>query len=195
MSRTPRVVGVFVGGASRRMGGLPKGLLRHPCEPTTLVERALRLGRGVGAEVVLVGAHDAYARLGTPMLADEPSGVGPIGGLVSLLALAAERDCIALACDLPFVPRELLERLMDDGAAAPDVLAVVPRRRGLLEPLCALYRPGMLAFARDAVARGRFALHALVRGAAHRAIELQEQEGRWLDDWDEPGDAGRAASR
>ncbi|HBQ13947.1 MAG TPA: hypothetical protein DEF51_23400, partial [Myxococcales bacterium] len=46
------VLGVFAGGASRRMGR-PKALLRRG--GVTLIERACRLGDALGLETVVVG--------------------------------------------------------------------------------------------------------------------------------------------
>ncbi|MBI5535645.1 MAG: molybdenum cofactor guanylyltransferase [Deltaproteobacteria bacterium] len=182
------VVGVFVGGRSRRLGGIPKGLLKHPVESGSLVERALSMGRRVGSEVVLVGKHEAYEGLGVRMLADAPAGVGPIGGLAALLAHAGERDAIAIACDMPFVPIELVERLVATSGGA----AVVPRRAGGLEPLCTLYRPDALRETlADAIARRSFSLQSVLARVELRELVLAEDEQRWLDDWDAPADLVR----
>jgi molybdopterin-guanine dinucleotide biosynthesis protein A len=133
--RPPRglVVGIFVGGASSRMGS-PKGLLEVDGDP--LAARLARLARALDpSEVVLVGERDEYAHLGLPMLRDGGSrgpltGAGPLGGLVSLLEHAGPRWALALSCDLPFVSVELLRAL----AGAPDAAVVAPVRQGRLEP-------------------------------------------------------------
>ena len=54
------LAGIFVGAASSRMGGAPKGLLRV-ISGETIVERGVSLLRVVGADVVLVGDARAYA--------------------------------------------------------------------------------------------------------------------------------------
>lgn len=182
---SPRVLaGVFVGGAGRRMGGKAKGLLRT-ADGVTLVERWLGLLARVGAEVVLVGASEAYAPLGLEGLQDEPAGVGPIGGLAALLRRGRGRPVLAVACDLPYVSAALIERLL----SAPAASVVAPVRDGRWEPLCARYEPARVqpVIARLLAAR-RHALQAVLDDAGALAMALSQDEEGELRDWDFPGD-------
>lgn len=179
------IAGVFVGGASRRMGGRPKGLLPGR-DGVTLVERWRAMLVGLGVAVVLVGEGDAYAGLGMPMLRDDPPGIGPLGGLVALLRHAGPRPALALACDMPFVSRALVEKLLAAGTDAP---IVAPRREGRWEPLCARYdarRVLPLAVAR--VASPDRSLQRLLDDAPAAELPLSEEEARELRDWDTPDD-------
>src|SRR5580700_4380174 len=90
------LAGVFVGGLGSRMGGVPKGLLHGP-DGATLVERWRALLDALGVEVVLVGSAGLYASTRLPAVADEPAGIGPLGGLVGLLRRAGPRQALALA--------------------------------------------------------------------------------------------------
>ena len=94
------LVGIFVGGKGRRMGGVAKGLLTAPGGTATLVARLARVVREAFGEVdlVLVGSADAYAAQGLPSLADDPPGVGPIGGLSALLAEGRRRGSPIPCC-------------------------------------------------------------------------------------------------
>ncbi len=105
-ARSDRVelAGIFVGGASTRWGGMPKGLLQL-ASGETLVGRWRTLFDSLGIETVLVGQHPSYATLGLDCVADEPAGIGPLGGLVGLLARADGRRVVAVACDMPYVSR------------------------------------------------------------------------------------------
>ena len=93
MTKTPksseRWLGLFVGGRSSRMGR-PKGRLRF--RGRTLLEHAAQRAHEVGLQPVLVGDASPYADLlaGVPRLADDPSGVGPLGGLRALLRFTRE---------------------------------------------------------------------------------------------------------
>src|SRR5690606_10057476 len=79
---TELCVGILVGGAATRMGGGARALLRT-ADGRTVLERVLHeVARAApGASVVLLGNRQEYAALGLPQLADDPSGVGPLGGL------------------------------------------------------------------------------------------------------------------
>ncbi|MFW5739877.1 MAG: molybdenum cofactor guanylyltransferase, partial [Myxococcota bacterium] len=181
------VAGVFVGGKARRMGGVAKGLLPHPSEPGTVVEHVVREARRIGAEVVLVGDHPAYRGLGIPCIEDAAQDVGPAGGLLALLRHAGTGIAVALACDMPHVPGQLLQRLVQgvrDGA-----VAVVPRRGDKLEPLCAAYRAEPVAQHVEACLRsGKTGMHRIARAAGATELVLSVEQAWWLDDWDDPSD-------
>jgi molybdopterin-guanine dinucleotide biosynthesis protein A len=177
------------------MHGEPKGLLASP-EGQPLVVRLIDLCRASlnDAEVVLVGQASAYTELALSALADDPPGIGPMGGLCALLAEAERRgsaQAFALACDLPYVTARLLARLRD---AEPAADAVAPRRQGVWEPLFARYEPSRaLAAAQRVRKRGRHALFAVLDelGPGARELVLQQDEFELLNDWDAPGDVRR----
>jgi molybdopterin-guanine dinucleotide biosynthesis protein A len=181
------IAGVLVGGPATRMGGRPKGLMLAP-EGVTIVERWRALLEGLGARVVLVGEHDAYAHLKLPALSDRPAGAGPLGGLVALLEHAAPEPALAFACDMPFVSAAIVERLRD----APLAYAVVaPRRDDRWEPLCARYDPTrVLPVARRRLQEGRRSLQRLIDEVGGVELPLAEDEARQLHDWDSPADSG-----
>ena len=188
MSRV--LAGVFVGGRGTRMGGVPKGLMRTP-EGTTIAQRLHQLLVASGAEVVLVGASEAYASMGLESLPDEPPGVGPLGGLASLLRRAGGAPAIAIACDMPYVSAALVTRLV---AAAPAPI-VAPRRDGRWEPLCARYdATRVLPVVERLLADGRHALQALLDEAGAVALALSADEALELRDWDVPADVVGPAS-
>lgn len=180
-ARVPDVLaGIFVGGASTRMGGRAKGLLERG--GSTLVDRWRATFDALGIEHVLVGRRAEYASVPLAALPDDPPGVGPIGGLAALLAAAGDRRALAVACDMPFVTRQDVEALL----AAPRAPAVAPRRDGRWEPLCALYNaPMALPVVRARIAAGHLSLQGLLNALGAREIEI---DGAHLADWDSPQD-------
>lgn len=182
------VVGIFVGGASSRMGGHPKGLLHGP-SGETIVGRWQRLCEEVGLPFTLVGDAGTYAHLGIDNVPDERPGQGPLGGLVGLLTARAEPQIIAVACDMPYVTADLLRRL----AVEPSDRAVVaPREGALYQPLFARYEAArVLPLARRQLDQGDGSLQRLLRTVGAAPFALSEEEARLLADWDEPADTGR----
>jgi molybdenum cofactor guanylyltransferase len=188
----PALAGIFVGGNGTRMGGIAKGLLRTADGPT-LVERSRTILERVGAKVVLVGAHDAYARLGLDVIADEPPGIGPLGGLVALLRRAGATPAVAVACDMPFVTSALVERLL---ATSPNAPIVAPHRDGRWEPLCARYDGATVLAQALALSRsGHHSLQRLLRDLDAVALPLTPEELDELRDWDTPDDVARGGTR
>jgi molybdenum cofactor guanylyltransferase len=192
---TSLVIGIFVGGAGKRMGGVAKGLLAAPAQNETLIERILR----VCAETVpavtphLVGRSDAYAALRLPQINDDPKGIGPIGGLRGLLLHAKQAGAaqvLALACDLPFIDRPVL-RLLCAPLTGP---ARVPFVAGRFQPLAASYAPEPALSALDrALAQGKHALMAVLAelGPAVERLEEGSVRAEALRDWDTPDDMTR----
>jgi molybdopterin-guanine dinucleotide biosynthesis protein A len=184
---TGAIGGIFVGGAGTRMGGRAKGLLATR-EGATIVDRwrAVLSAVGVG-QVVLVGAHGAYAHLGVETICDSPAGIGPLGGLVALLRYAGERTAIAVACDMPSVSTGLMARLL----RAPDAPVVAPRRDGRWEPLFARYdAPAVLSLAEAQAATRDHSLQRVLDRAGAVELPISAGEADELHDWDTPEDAG-----
>lgn len=187
---TRPLVGIFVGGRATRMGGAPKGLFAT-ADGESIVARLARLSAEVlhDPEVVLVGRADAYSELGFESLDDDPPKVGPLGGLLALLAAAEAREAplvLALACDMPFVTAELLARIV---GTAPEAAAVAPRRGGRWEPLCARYAPEPARRAAHGVLEsGRRSLQAVLDALGRDAVPLTIADPSTVKDWDEPGD-------
>lgn len=191
----PAVVGLFVGGKARRMGGAAKALLPAPGTGEPLAARLLRIAAQVGLSVVIVGAvsDDALPPSAAvlPRLADVPAGVGPLGGLGALLAHAGNRPAIALACDMPYVSAELLHKL----ASTPCESAVLAARdpaSGKWQSLFARYSPALvLPSLHDALAQHERSFQAVLARVDCRELALSSDECAQLRDWDCPADIER----
>jgi molybdopterin-guanine dinucleotide biosynthesis protein A len=185
------LIGVFVGGKSTRMGGLPKGLLQAPDRAETLLARALRLCAGAlpAAPRVLVGEASAYAGFACPVLADDPAGIGPLGGLHALLLEAQRREVsqiIALSCDLPHFSQELLLRLT---AEQPEARALAPRQAERWQPFFARYASfAALEGVEQTLAAGDRSLQRVLQRLEPAELLLSESERDQLRDWDRPED-------
>lgn len=174
--------GIFVGGRGTRMGGIAKGLLTIDGE--ALVVRLARHARDAGLEPVWVGLHDDAYRAALPGLreiADQPAGIGPLGGLAALLSCTPR--AIAVACDMPFVSPSLLQRLCGDEPAA---LVLAAKSDGYWEPLCARYDASILPTLRRAIAGGTRSFQQLFAQLPVQELFL-ESRGE-LRDWDCPDD-------
>lgn len=191
------VVGIFLGGQARRMGGVAKANLLH--DGRSILERTLEACRGraplipPSPRVYLVGNSAAYTAEDVERLADEPRGLGPIGGLRALLEEARRVGvpAVALAGDMPFLTRPLVERLFVEKPGAP---LLAPRQESLWQPLFARYSPELALPAVDALlARGETSLQGIFGelGAQAAELELSDVERAALIDWDRPNDMNR----
>jgi molybdopterin-guanine dinucleotide biosynthesis protein A len=131
-----RVTGVIqAGGRSTRMGGRPKALIE--LGGRRIVERVLDAVAPEVDEVLLVtNTPELYADLGVPMVPDVFPDRGSLGGIYSGLRAAPGDSAFTVACDMPFLRREIV-RLVVARAGEGDV--VLPRVGGQWETLHAAY--------------------------------------------------------
>ncbi len=133
---------VLAGGAARRYGGVPKGLLTVGAE--RILDRVVARVQAATGSLPLFVANAPGAAGWRPDLETIPDtrpGFGSLGGIYTAVAAAPE-PVLCVAWDMPLVPEGLLRALVD-GAAAGNYDAFLPEssgRRGL-EPLCAVYGP------------------------------------------------------
>lgn len=142
---------VLCGGRSRRMNpagdqvldaASDKALLPFGDRP--LVVLMAERVKGVCGNATLVGPRARYAHLGLPVVEDIYPEAGPLGGLHAALSNSHGAWSLVLACDMPNVSCEFLQRLAGI-ARNSSADAVVPEARPSgFEPLCGLYSAACL---------------------------------------------------
>jgi molybdenum cofactor guanylyltransferase len=135
---------VLAGGMGRRMGGVDKGLVELDGKPMAAHALA-RLEPQVGA--VLINANqnaERYAELGAPVVADAVGGfAGPLAGLHAGMTAASTPYVVTVPCDSPFLPADLVARLMAALVRA-DAQIAVASTLGQPHPVFALARRDVL---------------------------------------------------
>ena len=175
MSGDPRsdVLGVVLAGGRSKRYGSDKAFAE--LGGVSLVHRAARTLRPLARRVVVVANDlDRHALEGKPVRPDLVSGIGPLGGLHTAVAWAAEeglRGAVVLATDMPFVPTPLLQDLV---TALDRAAGVVPASHGPrgFEPLCAAYDVGCLPAIEEAIERGDRAVISFFPAVDLRIVEL-----------------------
>ncbi len=198
------VVGaILAGGLARRMGGGDKGLIRLGNRP--ILEHVIeRLEPQVDA-LILNANGDArrFAHLGLPVVRDSVAGFpGPLAGVLAALewTLARREESrfvVTAAGDTPFLPRDLVKRLMAALTAEGADLAVAASG-GRAHPVFGLWPVGAAAALRRAIveedirkvdrfsARYRVAIAAFDEEASdpffniNAPDDLEEAERLWM---------------
>ncbi|MBL9077387.1 MAG: molybdenum cofactor guanylyltransferase [Planctomycetes bacterium] len=193
---------LLAGGRSERMGR-PKESL--PLHGNTLLGRAVKCLVGAADPVVVVARDEQQALPPLPhgvvRIHDERSGAGPLEALVTALrwlgdraGFAADDAAFVTACDQPFLSAEAVQWLVD---RLGDHELVMPRAGGLLQPLCAVYRLSVLAFAERLLATGTETPRSLAAAATARVLDEDELRSfdprlRFLQNLNTPEDYRRA---
>ena len=193
MERIPDCTGVIVaGGQSRRMGGLPKGLVRRDGE--TLARRSLALFRDLFGELLVVASDPApWAGLSVRVVPDAIAGKGAPGGLHAALAAARTGWIFAAACDMPFLSAAAIGFLAARRGAAPAVL--VEWDRGL-EGLHAFWSRAALPTVERMLREGDPSIRAIAAAVGARVVTAEEWRrvdpvGRSFENVNSPEDLRR----
>ncbi|MGH7673832.1 MAG: molybdenum cofactor guanylyltransferase [Gemmatimonadales bacterium] len=131
---------MLAGGAARRYGGQPKGLLQ--LGGRRILDRVVDAVAVVTGAPPLLVANAADAAAWRPDLRTVPDvrpGAGSLGGILTAVA-AAPTPVLCVAWDMPFVTADLLAALVT-GSAGWDVFVPESDGRRGVEPLCAVYGP------------------------------------------------------
>ena len=171
----PWCVGVLLaGGASRRFGGLPKGLAF--VDEVRIADRALTVLRAV-TDAQLVVSNDPMARDWFPsmrIIADAVPGLGPLAGIETALRAADGAAVIVIAWDMPFVPVPLLRGMRALGEVGAAAVVPAHGESPIHESLCAYYAADALAVCTSLVAAGERRAGAL-REALPTAVTIPER--------------------
>ncbi len=140
---TDPVVGVLLaGGLSRRMGTRDKMLRR--LDGRTILSRVIERIRPQVAPLILNANGDPgrFAEFGLPVVADSVQGhAGPLAGVLAGMDWAAANApasewVVTVPTDAPFLPGDLVERMM---SAAVDADMVCAASGGRTHPVCGLW--------------------------------------------------------
>lgn len=151
VDQPPPVSGiVLAGGESRRMGGVNKALLE--LGGVRIIERvAAMLARVFPETIVVTNTPEEFDFLNLPMFRDIIRGFGALGGLYTGLRSCRERFGFLVACDMPFLDDRVIRRMVE---LIGEHEAVVPRIRGHLEPLHAIYSRNCVPHIERLMAKG-----------------------------------------
>lgn len=130
---------VLIGGQSSRMG---KDKFSLEIDGKTFVENAADALKDVCENRVrLVLNKTQSIETSLPIVRDIYEKRGALGAIHAALKNCERKFAVVLAVDLPFVTREIIEKLAASALSSNKYLAVVPRQTdGRIQPLCAVYR-------------------------------------------------------
>jgi len=167
---------ILAGGRSSRMGGLSKALF--PLNDEALLTHVIRrLQPQLGTLLLSTEGPDSELEsFGLPLVPDLlPRYRGPLTGLCSALHYLAEKDenrgLVLCPCDAPFIPPDLVERLVSAVQGNPKPVAVVSYE-GFLQPTFSLWQSHHLPVIHEAVVkRGDGGLKYMFRSLPHVIVE------------------------
>jgi FdhD protein len=150
---------------------------------------AARLQR-LFSSVAVVSNRPAYVEhcLKVPVYTDAFPGLGPLAGVHAGLTHSRSGSAFFLGCDMPLLPDEAIARVTA-AASASSADAVVARTPRGPEPLCGVYRKGLLPAVESRLLAGReLSIGEFLKDSGAQFVEFGWQEAQWFRDIDRPED-------
>lgn len=142
----PRSALILAGGKGKRFGYKEKALIE--IEGTPVISRIISTLEPLVDEIIISlrdkHQYDLLAPVTgeLPTAFDEQEGVGPLAGMLSGLKVASYEYIFVTACDMPFPDPKIVELLFSRSKGHD--CALIKRKNGSYEPLCAVYRTCLL---------------------------------------------------
>jgi molybdopterin-guanine dinucleotide biosynthesis protein A len=189
---------ILTGGQSRRMGTDKSRLMLGG---QSFVERIAVELSSATSSVTVVGNKTADTQPDTnlPTVSDVYPQWGALGGVHAALAACSAKWALIVACDYPFVTRELFVRLIDFRERFDAVAPI--QSDGIPQPLCALYSvEPCLPGAEQLIKSGERKPIALLQSVQTRWVsfaELSNLEGAdsFFNNINTPEDYARASEK
>lgn len=169
-SDTNNITGIILsGGKSRRMGK-EKGLCHF--RGKALVVYAIDTLKPLCNELIISANNklDQYELFNLPVIPDDISEKGPIGGLLSCLNKSNTPANLVISCDTPFVTTDVYRELLK---YSTEFQAVVPvHKDGFIEPLTAYYNRSCLPFIQNQIENGNYKMMDLLECLNTKFVQI-----------------------
>ncbi|MBR6897722.1 MAG: molybdopterin-guanine dinucleotide biosynthesis protein B [Lachnospiraceae bacterium] len=167
MVRIPVTVGIIAGGKSSRMGR-NKALLK--LENETIIRRTVKELGGFSEVLISAAKKGEYESLGTGMVYDEHTDIGPIEGIYQVLKAAKSDYVFICAADMPFVKKELVDYLIQFISGDYDCIVIADEEH--IHPLCAIYSKRALPALEEMIEAGEYRIRRLFKRVNTKFVSL-----------------------
>lgn len=123
---------ILAGGKGSRAGGADKGLLAYKDKP--LIQHVIDRVVPQTDEIIISANRnlDTYNQYATKVISDSVDDYqGPLAGIAACLKLCTHEQVLVVACDMPALPDDLLDRLADNMQNNSVCIATVSNRHQL----------------------------------------------------------------
>lgn len=170
---------ILAGGENRRFPSL-KGFIK--IGDSTIIEKNLSLMKGMFDTVFIsTNMPEKYFYLGVSLIGDVLPSRGPMSGIYSSL-INSKGDCVfAVACDMPFVKKEVISFICDRHAdlRSHSIDAVIPICNNEPQPLFGVYCKTALSYLEEGIVNKKTSLKRFLDKIRTKFID--EPEIRKID--------------
>jgi molybdopterin-guanine dinucleotide biosynthesis protein A len=158
---------------------------------STLLDWAVERLDKVCEKVLILSSDPKHRHPNASLISDATAEQGPLGGLVAGLRSSETEWNLVLACDMPYVPVEALEKLVSgalrsDPALEFDVIIFADSQRW--QPLCGIYHRKALKKMESALENGRLSINGLLTELKLKTITPDPKLPNMLSNMNSPND-------
>lgn len=172
MANTGKHISAYIltGGQSRRFGS-DKALYEYQGKP--LINYSIDLLSDYFEELVIIAKDEIpYKQLEYPVIEDLISFQTPLAGIYTGLSHANTEWNFFLACDMPLMTVEVLDKLCDELENTEQEKVVVPKVEHHLQPLAALYHRSLADDFLE-IANKIDSVKDFIRSYNHKVVEFE----------------------
>ncbi len=168
---------VFVGGQSKRMGKPKFSLSYNGISETERMVQVL----GKFCDKVVFSSRsdldmDTLAHLSSvERINDDHIGLGPVGGLATLMSRYPDKAWMITACDMPFLEEKNFEAILK----ARDPLrygTFFTQKERQVEPMCAIYEPKFILPLFEAMSRRELSPSRIIRDLPFKQVQIPDAD-------------------
>ncbi len=165
----------MTGGKNRRMNGEKKLFLEY--KGKSFLENILNVLQSIEKIYLSVEDEAPYRHLQLPMIVDEISQIGPIGGIYSGLKNCQEEALLVVACDMPFISSSAIDRLVEHYRTAVNQDGLfIAFAEGKVHPLLGIYPRTILPYVEKQIEEQDYKMMHLLEKVGYTLIELAEDD-------------------
>ncbi|MFP6583390.1 MAG: molybdenum cofactor guanylyltransferase [Candidatus Hydrogenedentota bacterium] len=172
---------ILVGGRSSRMGRDKSQIAYHGLPEWKRVQELL--SRHIVEVFISVSAKQVDAFDDAPQIVDRWDKIGPMNGIASALAEYPDSAWFVLACDMPALTDNEIERLLQARVVDADA-TIYCDAEGKREPLCCIYEPSVASRLNVAIDKGDYSLNRCLQKC--KTTELIVSDGNVLKNVNTP---------
>lgn len=160
---------LLAGGESSRFGS-DKALISFA--GMTLIEYIYNNLQENFSRVIVIGSKDKYSFLKEAEIREDiyPDS-GPLAGIYTGLYYSESSYNFICGCDMPFLDKDYFDLLKKEKAEKPTAEIIVPRFKGYLEPLAAIYKRSLLAKIRLEILNNNLKIKSFYQKSSRRIIK------------------------
>ena len=167
---------ILAGGKNKRMEGADKSFIDIQGIP--IIQRAVNILKEMFEEIIIVtnspADFESY-RKECHIVSDIIKDVGPLGGIHSALSHTTKEGVFFVACDMPYLHKGLIRRLLEE-ARKDTKSCVVPYSERGLEPLHAVYSKASLENIKLCLDKKEFSIREFLKHCNCKYIKAQNDE-------------------